>query len=75
MTFECPETRITNRKDPFRDEDGKNPFADEQLPDVDASASPDAASAEATGVTYRPEDYETILPHRDLLISSTSKHW
>jgi hypothetical protein len=68
MTFEYPENPITNRKDPFRDEGGKNPFADEQLPDVDSPASPYAASAEATGVSYRPEDYETILPHRGRLV-------
>jgi len=67
MTFEYPEHPNTNRKDPFRDEDGKNPFADETSADVDAPANPYAASGEATGVSCRPEDYETILPHRGRL--------
>ncbi len=69
MTFEYPKHPNTDRKDPFRDEGGKNPFADEDSPDVEIPTSPYAASVEATGVTYRPENYETILPHRGRSVS------
>ena len=69
MPFEYPKHPNTGRRDPFRDEQGDNPFADDG-PEADVSEDPyavsasETASALRTGPTYRPNNFETTLPHR-----------
>jgi hypothetical protein len=66
MGFKYPEHPNTNRKDPFRDKDGRNPYAEEQ-PAGQPSDNPYEASATDEGATYRVE-CETTLPHRGGLV-------
>jgi len=67
MPFEYPKHPKTNHRNPLRDESGDNPFVDEGA-DEDAGENPYAASAEASGVSYRPEGYETTLVSRGRLV-------
>lgn len=62
------------RENPFQDAGGRNPFGDEEAlaesasgsaGDADARSGPYAASLQDPRVQpYRPDDYETFLPHR-----------
>lgn len=67
----------TDRPNPFRDGAGENPFGDGQPSGSEApqptAANPysaqDSAQEQETSVQpYRPEDYETFLPHRAGLV-------
>ncbi len=63
MPFEYPKHPNTGRRDPFRDEQGDNPFADDG-PEAEVSENPYGVSVSPTGPTFRPDDFETTLPHR-----------
>jgi hypothetical protein len=63
MSFEYPEHPNTGRTDPFRDEDGQNPFADDG-PEADVSDDPYGVTGHDPGPTFVADHYETLLPHR-----------
>jgi hypothetical protein len=63
MPFEYPEHPNTGRNDPFRDEQGDNPFADDG-PEAEVSEDPYAVTASEAEPTFHPDDFETTLPHR-----------
>jgi hypothetical protein len=65
--FKYPEHPLSNRGDPFRDEQGKNPFADEAPPASAPSANPYVPTGAGNQPTYRPE-YEATLSHRGRLV-------
>jgi len=67
MPFEYPKHPNANHRNPLRDDGGSNPFADEG-PDEASSDNPYAASSQASGVSYRPRDYETTLTSRGRLV-------
>ena len=60
MPFEYPKHPNTGRRDPFRDEQGDNPFADDG-PEAEVSENPYGVSVSQTGPTFRPDDFETTL--------------
>jgi len=55
--FRYPDHPNTNRVDPFRDPDGRNPFADPEAVQGAVPENPYAVSAETAPLSYRPEDY------------------
>lgn len=63
MPFEYPEHPNTGRKDPFRDEQGDNPFADDG-PEAEVSEDPYAVSVSEAGRTFQLDDFATTLPDR-----------
>jgi hypothetical protein len=64
MPFEFPAHPNTDRKDPFHDEFGRNPFGDDGVPGA-ASDNPYGVPAESGGgLSYHPDDYQTTLGHR-----------
>ena len=63
MPFEYPEHPNTGRRDPFQDEQGDNAFADDG-PEAEVSDNPYGVSSSPTGRTFRPDQFETTLPHR-----------
>lgn len=65
--FKYPEHPLSNRGDPFRDEQGQNPFADEAPPASAPSANPYAPTGAGDQPAYRPE-YEATLPHRGRIV-------
>jgi len=72
--FKFPKNPGAERDNPFEDDSGKNPFGDQRKTASDDKSEPaeDAnpyAAQEHDGVQpYRPNDYETFLPHRGRLI-------
>jgi hypothetical protein len=63
MPFEYPKHPNTGRSDPFLDEMGNNPFADDG-PAAEVSDDPYAVGASHAGPTFQPDNFETTLPHR-----------
>jgi hypothetical protein len=67
MPFEYPRHPNTHHTNPLRDERGTNPFADDE-PDESPPENPYAASAQASGGSYRPREYVTTLASRGSLV-------
>ena len=68
MSFRYPDHPNTNRTDPFRDEQGRNPFADPEDATPDTGANPYAATDRAGEGCYRPGGYERTVPYRAWLL-------
>ena len=63
MSFEYPNHPNTGRKDPFQDEEGRNPFADEG-PEAETSENPYGVTGQDAGPTFQAGEFETVFPHR-----------
>jgi hypothetical protein len=63
MAFEYPKHPNTGRKDPFRDENGQNPFSDEG-PEAEISDNPYGVVNQDTGPVFQTGEFETQYPHR-----------
>jgi hypothetical protein len=70
--FRYPDHPNTNRVDPFRDPDGKNPFADPEAEQSPGSENPYAVSAEAKPQAYQPEGYVVSQRGRGRLLLTMS---
>jgi hypothetical protein len=69
--FRYPDHPNTNRVDPFRDPDGRNPFADPEAGQSSVSENPYAVSAEAKPQDYQPEGYVANQRGRGRLLLTT----
>ncbi len=67
MPFEYPKHPTSNHRNPLRDDGESNPFAEEG-PDEAVSDDPYAAPAQASGFSYRPRGYETMLTSRGRVV-------
>ncbi len=70
MAFRYPEHPNTNRVDPFRDEQGRNPFADADADTETArpSENPYTPSEQTQSHSYQPGGYVTNEPGRGRLL-------
>jgi hypothetical protein len=59
MTFRYPQHPNSDRVDPFRDEDGRNPFADADPGDPSPTSNVYQASADGQPASYRPVEHVT----------------
>jgi hypothetical protein len=67
MPFEYPKHPLSDRRNPFKDQDGRNPFAD-AAPVPPPSDNPYAASVDSSGVSYQPSQHQISYAHRGPLV-------
>lgn len=62
MAFDYPKHPLSDRQDPFKDQQGKNPFGDDEP--IEAAPADDNAFASTGGPSYREAGFETTLQPR-----------
>ena len=67
MPFEFPKHPLSDRRDPFKDPEGRNPYADE-APATPVSENPYATSVDSSGVSYQPGQHQVSYAHRGPLV-------